>query len=95
MKFGVFLCVPSLEDITIFKSQTVFNEYICLLLSACTLLKLLVVNVNNRNTISCVLVFASLISRILAKKNEYWHTIQRATVTLFATILLNAAAGEI
>lgn len=68
MKFGVFLCVPSLEDITIFKSQTVFNEYICLLLSACTLLMLLVVNVNNRNTISCVLVFASLISRILAKK---------------------------
>lgn len=70
MEFGVFLCVPSLEDITIFKFQFIFCEYICLLLSACTLLMLLVATVNNRNNISRVLIFASLIFRISAKKTS-------------------------
>ena len=68
MEFGVFLCVPSLEDITIFKFQFIFCEYICLLLSACTLLMLFVASVNNKNNISRVLIFASLIFRISAKK---------------------------
>lgn len=95
MEFGVFLCVPSLEDITIFKFQFIFCEYICLLLSACTLLMLFVASVNNKNNISRVLIFASLIFRISAKKTSIGIPFKEQQLHNLQLFLFNAATGAI